>query len=298
LFESAYGFASREFGIKNSLDTKFNLGSLNKLFTALAVTQLIQQGRISIDDRIGKYLDGFPGEIADNVTVRQLLQMRAGWGDYWGNDYFLAHRARLRQVSDYMEFIRGMPLDFEPGTDFQHCNTCFEILGAIVESASEMDYYEYVRKNIYIPAGMSDSGSFHRDGPAGGLATGYTNLNPNDEHGEGYRWTNTYMLPPRGTPAGGGYSTVRDFLKFDQAFRGFELLDREHTQFVISQFKGSPGDEFAASGMAVSMGGAAGIGALYGRDMKSGITILIFSNIDFTATVETFRELRKLLGLD
>ena len=298
LFQNAYGYASRKFGIKNRLDTKFNLGSLNKLFTSIAITQLIEQGKVSIDAQIGEYLDDFPDEIADKVTLRQLLQMRAGWGDYWGNEYFLAHRYELRQVSDYMDFIKLMPLDFEPGTNFQHCNTCFEVLGAVIESVSGMDYYEYVRQNIYVPTGMEDSGSFHRDSTVSNIATGYTNMNQYDSRGEDFQWTNDFMLPARGTPTGGGFSTVGDFLKFDQAFRNFELLDQDHTEFAMSQFKGSPGDEFAPPGMATMMGGASGIGALYARESKSGITILIFSNLDFTATIETFREMSELMGLN
>lgn len=298
LFSHAYGYASRKFGVKNSLETRFNLGSLNKLFTAVAISQLVEQGKVALDGQIGQYLEGFPPEISGKVTVRQLLQMRAGWGDYWDNEYYLAHRSELRDVSDYMEFIRAMPLDFEPGANFQHCNTCFEVLGAIVEYASGMDYYEYIDENIYAPAGMADSGSFHRDGPAGNLATGYTDMNPHDPEGRDYHWSNEFILPVRGTPAGGGYSTTGDLLKFDQAFRQFELLDQDHTEFVMSRFEGHPGDEFTARGISKSIGGAAGVGALYARDLESGITILILSNFDFPATIEAFREISELTGIE
>ncbi|MCK4430297.1 MAG: beta-lactamase family protein, partial [Candidatus Aminicenantes bacterium] len=134
IFHEAYGYASKEFNVKNALDTKFNLGSINKLFTAIGITQLMEKGKLSIDDSIGKHLDIFPQEIAGKVTVKHLLQMRAGWGDYWDNEYYLAHRNELRKVSDYMEFIKDIPLDFEPGTNFQHCNTCFQVLGALIEA--------------------------------------------------------------------------------------------------------------------------------------------------------------------
>ncbi len=154
IFQGAYGYASKRFKALNRLDTRFNLGSCNKAFTTIAVAQLMEQGKLSLDDPIGTYLDMFPPEIAEQVTIRHLLNMRSGWGDYWSNEYFINNITQLRSVSQYLEFIKDIPLDFEPGTNFQHCNTGFIVAGAIIEAVSGMDYYEYIRKNIYEPAGM------------------------------------------------------------------------------------------------------------------------------------------------
>jgi len=201
LFHRAYGYASKRFKVPNRPDTKFNLGSCNKSFTAVAIAQLAEQEKLSLDDPIGKYLDIFPSDIAGNVTIRHLLNMRSGWGDFWENEAYLARFSKLRTVSDYMEFIKDMPLDFEPGSNFQHSNTGFYVAGAIIEAVSGMDYFTYVKKNIYDPAGMADSDSYHKDGPVENLAIGYTNMNRNDPKGTGFRWENTYMMPPRGTPS-------------------------------------------------------------------------------------------------
>ena len=122
VFQEAYGYASKKLELPNNVDTKFNLGSINKIFTTVAITQLMEKGKLSIDDRIGKYLDIFSQDIADKVTIRHLLNMRSGWGDYWTNEYYLSNKDQLLTVSDYMKFIKGIPLDFEPGTNFQHCN--------------------------------------------------------------------------------------------------------------------------------------------------------------------------------
>ncbi|MFH2047824.1 MAG: serine hydrolase domain-containing protein [bacterium] len=299
LFQNGYGYSSKEFKAKNNIDTKFNIGSINKLFTSIGIIQLLEQGKVSIDDPIGKYLDYFPREIADKITIRQLLQMRAGWGDYWGNEYFVTHRYDLRKLSEYMEFIKDIPLDFEPGTNFQHCNTCFEVLGAIIESVTGMDYYDYIHQNIYVPAGMTNTGSFHRDSVIDNIATGYTNMNQEDTQGKDYNWTNRYLLSVRGTPAGGGYSTVGDFLKFDQAFRNYKLLNKDYTHFIMSQYEGMSGDEFIPPNrMSMAMGGAPGIGAFYGRDLTNGFTILVFSNYDFTVVMETSNEIKKEMGLE
>jgi CubicO group peptidase (beta-lactamase class C family) len=299
IFHEAYGYASREFKVKNALDTKFNLGSINKLFTAIGIAQLMEKGMLSVDDPIGKYLDIFPEEIASEVTVRHLLQMRAGWGDHWDNEYYLAHRSELRKVSDYMKFIQDIPLDFEPGTNFQHCNTCFQVLGALIEAITEMDYYDYIRGNIYEPAGMENTDSYDKDSPVANIAVGYTKMNPNAPSGEKARWNNLYMMPPKGSPAGGGFSTAEDLLKLDIALRDFRLLNRDYTHYLLRQFDGSPKDPFELPGrVSRSVGGAPGVSAVYARDLNSGYTIVVLSNYDYPAAVEVANEIMTTYGLE
>ena len=297
LFHKAYGYASKRFHAPNRPDTKFNLGSCNKLFTTIAILQMAEKGLLALEDPIGKHLDIFPEDIARKVTIRHLLNMRSGWGDYWGNSTYLAQQNRLRKVSDYMEFIKDMPLDFEPGTNFQHSNTGYNVAGAIIEKLTGMDYYEYIKENIYDRAGMKDSGSFHRDGPAENLAVGYTNMNPNDPDNTEFRWSNTYMMPPRGTPTGGGYSTAEDLLKFDRAFRGHRLLSPAYTDFFFNRLEGRPGDPFIPQRMYRAAGGAPGISALIGIDMKTGYTVIVLSNYDFPAAMKVAEEITKMLSL-
>ncbi|MGD8536887.1 MAG: serine hydrolase domain-containing protein [Candidatus Aminicenantes bacterium] len=298
LFHRAYGYASKRFKVQNRLDTKFNLGSINKSFTAVAVTQLAEQGKLSLDDPIGKYLDIFPPEIAGKVTIRHLLNMRSGWGDFWGNETYLARFSRLRTVSDYMEFIKDMPLDFEPGTNFQHSNTGFDVAGAIIEAVTGQDYFDYVKKNIFVSAGMANSDSYHKDGPVENLAVGYTNMNRNDAEGTGYRWDNTYMMPPRGTPAGGGYSTAEDLLKYSQALRNHQLLSKPFNDFLFNRFNGKPGDPYIPKGMYRMVGGAPGINAYLGIDFVTGFTFIILSNYDHPAAVNLAQEIIKMYGLN
>jgi len=299
IFQKAYGYASKIFKVPNTIDTKYNLGSINKIFTTVAVTQLMEEGKLSIDDPIGKYLDIFPQEVADKVTIRHLLNMRSGWGDYWGNEYYLCHKDRLRTLSDYMEFIKDIPLDFEPGANFQHSNTGYEIAGAIIEEVSGLDYFDYIKKNIYDPSGMSNTDTYHRDDLVENLAVGYTNMNPNDPDGKGYEWSNTYMLSPRGTPAGGGYSTTEDLLKFDKALRNHRLLNSDYTQYLLSRFQGSPGDPFSPPQKTYRVvGGAAGVSAFLGMDFQSTYSIIVLSNYDFPVAMEVAEEIIKMLGIE
>ena len=297
LFHRAYGYASKRFKVPNVLDTKFNLGSINKSFTTVAITQLEEQGKLSLEDPIGKYLDIFPSDIAEKVTIRHLLNMRSGWGDFWGNESYLARFSRLRTVSDYMEFIKDMPLDFEPGSNFQHSNTGFDVAGAIIEKVTGTDYFTFVKKNIYDPAGMTDSNSYHKDGPVENLAVGYTNMNRNDSHGTGYRWENTYMMPPRGTPAGGGYSTSEDLLRYDRALRNNRLLSEPYTDYMFNRFEGRLGDPHVPKGMYRVVGGAPGINAYLAIDLVSGYTFIVLSNYDHPRAVTLAEEIVKMYGL-
>jgi len=297
LITMSAGMANKRFKAPNQADTKFNLGSLNKSFTSVAILQLVEAGKIGIDDPIGKYLDLFPKEIAGKVTIRQLLNMSNGWGDYWQNRYYLEHKDQLRTVSDYMEFIKEIPIDFEPGSKTQHSNIGFEVAGAIIEKVSGMDYFDYVREKIFKPAGMKNSDSYNRDAPAENLATGYTNNHPLDSVREGWLWENTYILAPRGTPAGGGYSTAEDMLKFDNAIRSYKILGEAYVNFMGNGYRGSIGDPLARR-LGKGAGGAFGVSTFYARDWNNGYTIVVLTNIDHPGGAEIGEEILKILGLE
>lgn len=294
IFHSAYGLACKDHDVENRLVTRFNLGSINKLFTSVAAAQLMQSGRLALDDPIGEYLDGFPNEPASRVTVKHLLQMTSGWGDYWANDTYLAKRFDLREVKDYMEFIKNMPLEFEPGSESIHSNTGYEVLGAVIEAVTGQDYYDYIRENVYAPAEMMDSDSYERDRVVENMATGYTNLNPYDEVGEGFVWTNTLMLSPRGTPAGGGYSTAEDMLKFANALKDHRLLNAKYTGLLLNHFEGfDDGDE--SSGRIAYAGGAPGVSAYLRMDLEKDETVIVLSNYDSPAAIEIGRTIGEML---
>jgi CubicO group peptidase (beta-lactamase class C family) len=127
----------------------------------------------------------------------------------------------------------------------QHSNIGFEVAGAIIEKVSGENYYDYIRKNIYEPAGMYNSDSYDYDGPVENLAVGYTNEHTLDSVNTGFNWSNIYtMLPARGTPTGGSFSTVEDLLKFEQAQRNYKLLSKDYTNHLLNLFQGNLADEF------------------------------------------------------
>ncbi len=221
LLRQGYGLASRRFATPNRPDTKFCLGSINKIFTRIAVEQLARAGKLKLDDRIDRYLPSYPREAAAKITIQMLIDHRAGVPDIFGPKYMTADRTQLRSVSDWVALIQDQPLRFQPGTREEYSNGGYVLLGAIVEKVSGKNYYDYVRERIFDPAGMKDTDSYETDDPVANLASGYTRRLGGASEGP---WRdNETTRPGRGSPAGGGYSTVDDLFRFAQALRSGKL---------------------------------------------------------------------------
>jgi CubicO group peptidase (beta-lactamase class C family) len=228
LFADAYGLADRARGIENTLETRFRIGSMNKMFTAVATLQLVEQGKLALDDPVGKHLRGYPNEeVASKVTVRHLLTHTGGTGDIFGPEYD-RNRLSLREHADYVRLYGARGPSFEPGSRFEYSNYGFVLLGAIVEAASGESYYDYVRENVFAPAGMTSTDSLPESDDVPNRSIGYTGPFP------GSRQPNTDWLPWRGTAAGGGYSTVGDLLRFAEALTGHELLSPASTELLLA----------------------------------------------------------------
>jgi CubicO group peptidase (beta-lactamase class C family) len=227
IFNAAYGPADRERVIPNTLDTRFRIGSMNKMFTATAILQLVQAGKIQLDASLGKYLTGYPNkDVATKVTIHHLLTHTGGTGDIFGPE-FTARRLELRTLDDYVKLYGQRALKFEPGSKWEYSNYGFLLLGVIVERVSGQSYYDYVRDHIFEPAGMSASGSEPEDQIVPNRSKGYMRQ-------KGAWALNTDTLPYRGTSAGGGYSTVGDLFRFANALVGHKLLDQRHTDLLTT----------------------------------------------------------------
>jgi D-alanyl-D-alanine carboxypeptidase len=219
LLEKVWGKANRETGAPNTLDTQFRLGSMNKMFTAVATLQLVEAGKLALNDPIGKYLPDYPNkDVASKVTVRHLLTHTGGTGDIFGPD-FVQNRLTLRAHGDYLKLYGARGLTHEPGAEHRYSNYGFVLLGALIEKVSGMPYYDYVRTKVFQPAGMTLTDSLPETEKVAKRATGYMK--------DGSSWTpNTDTLPWRGTAAGGGYSTVGDLLRFAQALESGKLISK------------------------------------------------------------------------
>ena len=228
ILSGAYGLADREKKTPNSLNTKFRIGSMNKMFTAVSILQLVQAGKIKLSEPFGKYITDYPNkDAASKARIEQLLTHTGGTGDIFGAD-FQQHRKELRNLQDYVNLYGKRGLEFEPGSRWEYSNYGFLLLGVVVERVSGKSYYDYVRENVYTPAGMSSTASLEEDENVPGRSIGYTTF------GGGAVHSNTDTLPYRGTSAGGGYSTVEDLQRFASALMNHKLLNAEYTDLLTT----------------------------------------------------------------
>jgi CubicO group peptidase (beta-lactamase class C family) len=286
LFERAYGLADRTRKVPNALDTRFRVGSMNKMFTAVAVMQLVEAGKLDLEAPLGTYLRDCPNDdVADSVTIHHLLTHTGGTGDIFGPE-FDAHRSELRALGDYVELYGERGLEFRPGSRWSYSNYGFILLGVVIERVTGQSYYEYVQEQVYEPAGMTRTGSLAEDEDVEGRAIGYM-MPPGSTE-----WApNTDTLPYRGTSAGGGYSTVGDLTRFAQALLGHELLSAESTKRLITgKVDTDFGDRYAygfqdardakGNGWVGHGGGAPGMNGDLRIYPKSGYVVAVLANLD------------------
>jgi len=286
IFAEAYGYADRGKQIKNTLDTRFRIGSMNKMFTAVATLQLVQGKKLALDEPLAKVLPKYPNHnLATKVTIHHLLTHTGGTGDIFGPE-FDAHRKELRTLGDYVKLYGTRDVAFEPGARMDYSNYGFLLLGVVIEAVSKQSYYDYVARHVFKPAGMTSTSSPMEDSAREpNRSVGYMR----DPKGGGWQ-PNTDTLPMRATSAGGGDSTVKDLLAFANALTAHKLLDAEHTTLLTTGKVDMPGgDAKYAYGFMERIldgrrcvghgGGAPGMnGQLTICD--NGYTIVVLANLD------------------
>lgn len=294
LLHRAYGVADRATGAPMELDTKLRIGSINKMFTGVAVLKLVNEGAVALDAPIGTYLTDYPDAgAAAKVTVRHLLTNTGGTGDFFGPG-FLEQRASLRQHDDYVALCASRPLAFEPGAGHAYSNCGFVLLGAIIERVTGRSYYDAVRESVFGPANMPSTDSLPEADAVPGRAPGYTRR-------DGGPWaSNVELLPLRGTAAGGGYSTAEDLFHFTEALRDgrlvphavFEEATRRQAEccdgYGFSVFDRGDAPWYGHGGGAPGMNGAVRV-----YPENGGYVVVVLSNLDppsADALADTFQE--------
>ncbi len=282
LLRRAIGFASKSYQVPNKVDTKFNIASLGKMFTGVAVVQLVEQGKLAFEDPVSKYLssDWINPEIGDKIQIRHLLTHTSGFGTYFRKLYMQTKQPFFRNIDDYKILIADEIPAFEPGAKWSYSNTGMHLLGVVIEKVTGTSYFDYMRENIYEPAGMLNTDAYDKDVPLANRATGYTK--------EGGLWrTIMFTRVLKGGPSGGGYSTVEDLMNFEIALRKHTLLSKEFTGIALSSKPeiGSPfyGYGFfveqSETGRIVSHGGdGGGISSQFNMYLDSGYMFAVLSN--------------------
>ncbi len=230
----SHGMANREESIPNGPDTAFILGSINKIFTSVAIAQLAEQGALGYGDTLGARIGGFPPEIAERVTLHQMLTHTSGMGDFHRTAAYREQSPAWDSAEEVMrgitQIVRELPLDFEPGTRASYSNSAYHVLGAVVEEVSGVPYHDYIRDRVLDAAGM-DASAFHTR----------TQWHATPEIARPYALQNGGELVEVidahgfiGTPAGGAFSTCGDLARFARALLAGDLVGRAHADLLLS----------------------------------------------------------------
>lgn len=223
IYAGAFGLASKTWNMPNRLDTRFNLASITKMFTAVAVARLVEQGKLSFSDKVGDVLPDYPNkEVAQKVTLHQLLSHTSGLIGARDMAKKNPPPQKARTVGGMLKQFVSEPLSFPPGQRFGYSNAGYILLGAVIEKASGQSYYDYVREHVFKPAGMLDTDFYELDTEPRNISTGFM-----DGPG-GKRLSNIFDLDVKGSPAGGAYTTGPDMARFHAALTGHKLI-REAT---------------------------------------------------------------------
>lgn len=309
LVHVAHGRAEQAFAAENRLDTRFNLGSMNKMFTAVAVAQLVEQGKLAFETTVAEVLPDYPDPgFAASATVHHLLTHTSGIGGTIFAPAMYEHRERYKTPADYIPLFAAVAPDFPPGTRFAYANPGFIVLGRIVERVSGEPYDAYVERHIFAVAGMRDTRAHAWDELTPNLAVGYMR-DPNDVFGLLPRRTNVSTLPYSGTPAGGGYSTALDLLAFVRALRGHRLLGPATLATVLAGKVDAPplgGESKYGYGMIVRAlhgkqlrghhGGAPGINGHLEFFADGDGVVVVLGNHDFPNATALAEEIVALLA--
>ncbi len=287
LVEKACGEASRRYHAANTTTTRFNIGSMDKMFTVVAAMQLVEAGKLSLDAPLDRYLDAswLAPDLARKVTVWQLMTHTSGLMPDVADELETKPRFRLRELDQFKPLVRDAKPTTTPGETFNYSNTGMLLLGAVIAQASGEDYYAYVQRHIFAPAGMAATGSYLIDDPVENLAIGYTRIPGSD-----FGWReNSIRILRRGIPAGGGYSTVGDLHRFALALQSEKLISAASLRRLWAD---ENRDNYAAGfeidhgamGLAVGHSGLdAGVSTRARLYLDRGYVAIILANIDRAA---------------
>jgi CubicO group peptidase (beta-lactamase class C family) len=236
LAEVSYGYANRSDQLKNSTSTRYGIASGCKLFTGIAICQLVEEGKLSFDLKLKECLNvDFP-HFDEEITIHHLLTHTSGIPDYFDEEVmddfeelWIKHPMyHIRSLKDFLPLFQDQPMKFKVGERFHYNNAGYILLGLIVEQASKLNFSDYIQKHLFDKAGMGESGYFEQDALPANTALGYI------DHPDGTWKTNIYSLPAKGGSDGGAFVTVKDMDQLWDALMNNVLLCEVTTQQLLT----------------------------------------------------------------
>jgi CubicO group peptidase (beta-lactamase class C family) len=241
LLLNAYGYASRAWNVRTTVETRFDTASITKLFTAVATLQLVERGAFALDTSVTGYLALEGTAISPAVTPYHLLTHTSGIGDdadeEAGERYEDLFRERpnysVIETTDFLPQFTAKSPNFAPGEGCRYCNVGYVLLGLMIERASGSPFRSYVSEHVFAPAGMNRSGFFRMDVVEPDVAEGVEPIRHPDGSVAGWR-RNIYAYPPIGGPDSGAHVTAGDLLQFHRAVTDGRLLGSDLTAELVS----------------------------------------------------------------
>jgi CubicO group peptidase (beta-lactamase class C family) len=286
LYEGAFGEANMEWHIPNTTDTRFEIASMTKAMTAIAIMQLVEEGKVRLNAVVSEYLPFYPRDPGDRITIDQLLTHTSGLQQDIGFADDPAQvpavvplvNADLLSNDSLVALIARRPLRFEPGTSYGYSSDGYAVLGAVIEHVTERPYWEALRRRVLDRAGMSETGVSVLRPLVPKRASGYANTLAGHEN-----------APHIGvTPAGGLYSTLRDLYRFDRSLYGDSLMRTSSKEMLfaarstITAYGWKTADERRPDGstrrVLRTTGGLPGFAALMVRVPSEDRVIIILAN--------------------
>jgi CubicO group peptidase (beta-lactamase class C family) len=287
IFREAFGLANREWNVANTPDTKFRIGSVSKQFTATAILQLAEQGKLSIDDPVSKYYAAAPAAW-QKITIKHLLTHSSGIPSFTSSPNFFKAGAMVdRTPEEVIALTRDQPLEFEPGSQFAYDNSGYVLLGYIIEKVSGETYAGYLQKHIFEPLGMHDTGYEMNDAIIPRMACGYRLKDK--------VWSKAAYLSMDNVYAAGAIdSTVDDLLRWEQALYAAKPIGDASLKQMTTDYGHKYGfgifiGQSFGRDMLWHSGGINGFRSVVGRFPKDALTVIVLSNLE-SAPVEKIGE--------
>ncbi len=276
LYAKAFGKANKDHGVLNTMNTRFELGSIAKVFTGVGFMRLVEKGVVGLEDPVVKHLPDFP--FGDKIQVVHLLTHTSGLPDYTDHPGFRAAWPLLRTIGDFLPMIFEQKLkEGTPGKKFSYCSSGFVLLGAIIERTSGRSFRDYIRDEILLPCGMAETSVANLEDVVPNRATGYV------KDSLGRFMTFAYWMVPFIASAG-IQTTAGDLLKFDRALAKGTLLKPETLDRMAEPFLDKNWGivwrlaEIDGQKVVYHGGETTGVSAMYRRYLKDGTTLIVLSN--------------------
>lgn len=285
LLHQSYGLMSQSTRKSNRKNTLFPAASMSKMFTAIAIAQLIEQGKISLEDTIEKVLPNYPNkEAAKRIKIWHLLSHQSGLGNFFNDEYKQNPKQYVRPV-DYFPLFADKALFFEPGTKWSYSNAGMVVLGAVVEKISKKRFEDYLRENIFIPAGMKNTFYNPLEAPENRIASLHSRFGNNDPLAiEPRKEQSNHAIA---SPAGSVFTTAENMLLFVRALQKGKLIKKETlTEFTTRNSPTPPSGKYAFGFESKHYNGKIGYGHSGGAPGVNTNTIT-FGDGDYTVVILT-----------